>query len=194
MSLHLPIAILAALSVTSGDRVVGLYDEPLMVNHARSAHFSLNEARSLIQLDLSEVIAEETVTKFEKLNANIANDLRIARERVANEDVTVALEHAESRVRDWSETVVLALNPPDHGLMMLPMSFLVDEKSRIAAAALDDFVEVFAGYGFGYRMGSGGFGCCYARLNVRSRSLCSAGRADPCIFFGYSMSKSPSPQ
>ena len=40
-----------------------------------------------------------------------------------NEDVTVALEYAENRVRDWSEIVVLTFNPPDHGPMMLPMSF-----------------------------------------------------------------------
>lgn len=93
-----------------------------------------------------------TVTKFEKLNANIADDLRIVRERVVNEDLTVAPEPAESRVRDWSETVVLALNPPDHWLMMLPMSFSVEENGRIAAAALEDLVEVVATYGFGDRL------------------------------------------
>jgi len=93
------------------------------INRARSAHSLLNEARGLIQLDFSEVIANETVTNFEDLNANIAHDLRIVWERVVNEDVTVALEDAENRVRDWSETVVLTPNPPDHGPMMVPMSF-----------------------------------------------------------------------
>ena len=67
-----------------------------------------------------------------------------------NEDLTVAPEPA--RVRDWSETVVLALNPPDRWLMMLPMSFSVEEKGRIAAAALEDLVEVVATYGFGDRL------------------------------------------
>ena len=153
MALHLPIAILAALSLTSGDRVVGLCDGPLVIiNHARSAHSSLNEARSLIQLDLGEFIAKETATKFEKLNANIVDDLKIVREPVVNEDVTVALQHAESRVRDWSETVVLTLSPADHGLMILPTSFSVEEKNRIAATAFDGLVEVVVGYGFGYRM------------------------------------------
>jgi hypothetical protein len=57
MSLHLPIAILAALSLPSGDCVVSPYDGPLMgINHGRSAHSSLNEARSFIQLDLSELL------------------------------------------------------------------------------------------------------------------------------------------
>ena len=119
------------------------------INHTRSAHSSLNEARSLIQPNPSEVIAKETGTQFEKLNANIADDVTIVRVRVVNDDVT--LQHAESRVRDWSETVVLALSAPDHGLMMLPMSFSIEEKNRIAAAALDGLVEVVVGYGFGYR-------------------------------------------
>jgi len=78
--------------------------------------------------------------------------LKIVREPVVNEDVTVALQHAESRVRDWSETVVLTLSPPDHGLMILPTSFSVEEKNRIAATAFDGLVEVVVGYGFGYRM------------------------------------------
>ena len=90
---------------------------------AQCSNFSLNEARSFIQRDLSEVIATETVTKFENLNASIAHDLRVGWERVENKDVTVALEYAENCVRDWSEIVVLTLNPPDHGPMMLPMSF-----------------------------------------------------------------------
>ena len=124
MLLHLSIAILTALSFPPDDCVVGPYDGPPMgINRARSAHSSLNEARSLIQLDLSEVIANETVSKFENLNASIAHDLRIVWERAVIEDVTVAFEYAENCVRDWSETVVLTLNPPDHGPMMLPMSF-----------------------------------------------------------------------
>jgi hypothetical protein len=152
MSLHLPIPLLVALSLTSGDRVVGLGGPLMGINHARVAYSSLNEARSLIRLDHSDVIATETVTTFDNLNANIADDLRIVRERVVNEDLTRAPEPAESRVRDWSETLVLALNPPDHWPMMLPMSFSAEEKSRIAAASLEDLVEVVATYGFGDRL------------------------------------------
>jgi hypothetical protein len=153
MSLHLPIAILAALSLDSGDCVVGPREGPPMeIDHARLAHSSPNQDRSLIQLDLSEIIAKDTVTKFERLNASIADDVRGARERVVNEDVTIALEYAESRVRDWSKAVVLTPNPSDHGPMVLPMSFSVEEKSRIAAAALDDLVEAVTAYGFGYPM------------------------------------------
>jgi len=121
MSLHLPIAILAALSLAAGDCAVRKYDGPLIgISRSRSPHSSLNEVR---QPDLSEVTANETVTNLETLNASIAYDLRIVRERVVNEDVTVALEYVENRVRDWSETVPSTLNPPDRGPMMLPMWF-----------------------------------------------------------------------
>jgi methyl-accepting chemotaxis protein len=152
VALHLPIAVLAALSLASGDRVVDLYDGPLMgISHARLARSSPDEARSVVQLGLSEAIAKEPSTTFGKLNPS-ADDVRSVRERVAIEDVTVALEHAESRGRDWSKTVVLTLSPSDHGPMMLPMSFSVEEKSRIAATVLDDLVEVVTAYGFGYPM------------------------------------------
>jgi hypothetical protein len=49
MSLHLPVAILTALSLTSGDRVVGLYDGPLMgISHARLA--TLHSRRISVRL------------------------------------------------------------------------------------------------------------------------------------------------
>jgi hypothetical protein len=104
ISLHLPIAILAELSPTSGDRVVGLYGRPLTaINQARLANSSLKP-------DLIKVIAKDTATKIETLSTSIADDFRIAPERVASKDVTVALEHAEGRVRDWQETAVSTLN------------------------------------------------------------------------------------
>jgi hypothetical protein len=104
MSLHVPIAVLAAVSLTSGDRVVGLYGRPLTaINQARLANSSLKP-------DLIEVIAKDTATKIETLSTSIADDFRIAPERVAGEDVTVALEHAEGRVRDWREMVVSTLD------------------------------------------------------------------------------------
>jgi hypothetical protein len=116
VSLHLPIAILAALSLPSGGYTVCEYDGPLMGNsRASSAHSSLNEAR--IQLDLSEVIGNEPVATLENLNASIAHDLRIVRERVANEDVTIAPNMPKTAF------AIGPLNPPDHGPMMLPMSF-----------------------------------------------------------------------
>jgi diguanylate cyclase (GGDEF)-like protein len=138
---------------TAGSLVVRLYDGPLMgINHARSAHAALNEARLLVQPGLSDPVAKETVARFEKLNAEIADDLEIVRERVKSADVVAALEQAEGRIRDWSKTGLTVLSPPSGGLRLVPMSFSVVEKSDKAAAALDDLVEMVAGYGFGFRM------------------------------------------
>jgi diguanylate cyclase (GGDEF)-like protein len=137
----------------SGDLVVHLYDGPLMeINHARSAYAALNQARILVQPGLSEAVPEQTVARFEKLLTEIADDLTVVRERVKNTDVTAALEQAESRIRDWSETGLKVLRPPPGGLMMVPMSFSIAEKSDRAAAALDDLVEMVAAYGYGFRM------------------------------------------
>jgi hypothetical protein len=63
------------------------------------------------------------VTTLENLNASIAQDLIIVRERVANEGATIALEYAHNRFRSGSETLVLTLNPSDHWLIMPPTSF-----------------------------------------------------------------------
>jgi diguanylate cyclase (GGDEF)-like protein len=138
---------------TTGDLVVRLYDGPLMgINHARSAHAALNEARLLMQRGLSEEASKETVAKFEKLLADIADDLKIVQERVKDKDVTAALERAESRLRDWSEAGLNILKPPAGGLTMLPAAFSIVQKSERAAAALDDLVQMVAAYGFNYRM------------------------------------------
>src|SRR6266571_8378399 len=50
----------------SGDLAVRLYDGPLMgINHARSAHAALNEARLIMQRNLTEGASTEAVAKFE---------------------------------------------------------------------------------------------------------------------------------
>ena len=93
MPLHPLVALLAALSLTSGDRVAGRYDGPLMgISHVRLANSSLKP-------DLREIFAKETTARIEKLNTSIADDFGIAPERVVSEDV----------------------NRPDHGPS--PMSF-----------------------------------------------------------------------
>src|SRR4030095_14150760 len=81
----------------SGDLVVRLYDGPLMgINHARSAHASLNAARLLMQSGLGDGATRESVAKLEKLVAGITDDLKVVRDRVKTKDVTAALERAEA--------------------------------------------------------------------------------------------------
>ena len=137
----------------SGDLVVRLYDGPLMgINHARSAHAKLNQARLLVTPGLADGARNETAMKFQTLLAGIAGDLKIVRERVKNDDVVAALAAAEDRIRDWSDTGLKLLRPPTDGLTMVPVSFSVTHKSNVAASAIDVLVETVAAYGFGYRM------------------------------------------
>jgi methyl-accepting chemotaxis protein len=138
---------------TSGDLVVRLYDGPLMaINHARSAHAALNEARLLMQRSFSEGGAsKENVARIGKLLGGVNDDLKIVRERVANKDVSAALERAESRIRDWSEAAKLILDPPAGGVTSLPATFSVVQKADAAVTSLDDLVETVAAFGFDYR-------------------------------------------
>jgi len=175
---------------TTGDFVERLYDGPLMgINHARSAHAALNEARLLVQWGLSEEAPKETVEKFEKLLTDIAEDLKIVRERIKNKDVTAALERAESQIRDLSEAGLNILKPPAGGLTMLPAAFSIGQKSEHAAAALDDLVEMVAAYGFNYRMEAGET-VAAARTTLLTTSVATALIGLMlAVTFAYSMSK-----
>src|SRR5215472_6136139 len=92
---------------SSGDLVVRLYDGPLMaINHARSAHAALNEARLIQQQNLSGSASPGSVAKFEKRIANIFEDLNVVRDRVHSQGVGAAREKAERSIREWSDAVL----------------------------------------------------------------------------------------
>ncbi|WP_312017248.1 EAL domain-containing protein [Bradyrhizobium sp. AUGA SZCCT0176] len=136
-----------------GNYVIRLYDGPLQaVNHARSAHAELNEARRLMQFSLVDRMPRDSGAKFERILASIADELEVVRERVDDGNVRLALQRAESRLRDWSETEMSILRPPSGGLTMVPTAFSIRQKEDAAAAALDDLVETVAAYGFKLRM------------------------------------------
>jgi methyl-accepting chemotaxis protein len=137
---------------TTGDIVMRLYDGPLMgINHARSAHAALNDARISMQRGLIEGSSKETVGKFEKLLGDVFADLNIVRERVQVPSVAEALERAEVRIRTWSDGVLKILKPTAGGLTAIPPTFVVVQQAAEAAAAIDDLVETVAAYGFEYR-------------------------------------------
>ena len=137
---------------TSGDLVVRLYDGPLMgINHARSAHASLNEARFIMQRGLVEGASSDTVARFEKIRGNIFEDLKIVGDRVQSANAKVALAQAESRVRTWSDDGLKILKPAAGGLTEIPTTFSLAQKGDEAVAALDDLVEIVAAFGFDYR-------------------------------------------
>jgi len=137
---------------TSGDLVVRLYDGPLMgINHARSAHASLNEARLMMQRGLVEGAPIEAVARFEKLLGSIFEDLKIVRERVQSANAKAALQQAEGRIRTWSNDGLKILKPVSGGLTEIPTQFALMQKGDEAVAALDDLVETVAAFGFDYR-------------------------------------------
>ena len=137
---------------TTGDIVMRLYDGPLMgINHARSAHATLNEARILVHRGFSEGGSNETVVKFEKLLGDVFADMNVVRERVQAPNVKESLERAEERIRSWSDSVLKILKPTSGGLTEIPPTFMVSKQSGEAVAAVDDLVETVAAYGFDFR-------------------------------------------
>ena len=137
----------------SDDLVTRLYDGPLMgINHARSADATLNEARFLLASNAGDDVRDETVTEFRAQLAEIADDLKIVRERIENRAVLDASAKVEDRVRDWSEAELELLRPPPDGLTMVPAPFSIMQMGNDAATAFDDLVETVAAYGVEYRM------------------------------------------
>jgi methyl-accepting chemotaxis protein len=137
---------------TSGGIVTRLYDGPLMgINHARSAHATLNAARFMVLHAFNEGASKETLAKLEGLLADVFADLNVVRERVETSNVKDALERAEGRIRTWSESVLKILKPTPEGLTEIPPAFAVTQQSNEAVAAIDDLVELVAAYGFDYR-------------------------------------------
>lgn len=137
---------------TAGDQVVRLYDGPLMgINHARSAHAGLNEARLVMQRSLTDGATREAVARFEKLVGNISEDLSVVRDRVQSATVKAAREKAEASLRSWSGAGLKILKPVQGGLTEIPTTFSLTQRGDEAAAALDDLVELVAAYGFDFR-------------------------------------------
>src|SRR5437764_4934067 len=137
---------------TAGDQVVRLYDGPLMgINHARSAHAGLNEARLLMYRSAVEGSSKEAVTKFEKLIKNVNEDIAVVRDRVRSPNVTAAREKVEGRLKEWSGSVLKLLKPADGGQTEIPASFVVARQGDAVIAAVDDLVEMVAACGFEYR-------------------------------------------
>jgi diguanylate cyclase (GGDEF)-like protein len=137
----------------SGDLVMQLYDGPLTeINHARAAHATLNQARLLVSDHLGEDVRDETVAQFQARLAEMAEDLKIVRQRVESDGVLAALSKAEDRIRDWSDTAFVLLKPAPAGLTMAPAAFSVTQRGDDAGTALDDLVEAVAAYSLEYRM------------------------------------------
>ncbi|MGY8664038.1 methyl-accepting chemotaxis protein [Bradyrhizobium sp. UFLA05-109] len=141
----------------SGDMVVKLYDGPLMgINHARSAHAALHEARLLLQRSLVAGASGDMVTKFERLVRSSFEDLNVVRERAPSPSVAAAREKTESQLKDWSGAALKILKPSPGGVTEIPTSFLLTEQGDRLMASIDDLVELVAAYGYEYRTAAEG--------------------------------------
>ncbi|MBK3664243.1 methyl-accepting chemotaxis protein [Bradyrhizobium diazoefficiens] len=141
----------------SGDMVVRLYDGPLMgINHARSAHAGLHDARLLLQRGLVAGSSGELVTQFESLMRSTNEDLNVVRERIAAPNVTATREKVEAQLKDWSGAVLKILKPSPGGTTEIPTSFLLAQQGDKLMASIDDLVELVAAYGYDYRTAAEG--------------------------------------
>jgi methyl-accepting chemotaxis protein len=136
----------------TGDLVVRLYDGPLMgINHARSAHAALNDARLIVEQGLAKGANAASAAKFEKRIGNVFEDLKVVRDRVPGQSVGAAREKAEARIRAWSDAVLKMIKPSPGGATEVPTNFAMAQLGDDAVASIDDLVEMAAAYGYDYR-------------------------------------------
>ncbi|TMJ58476.1 MAG: methyl-accepting chemotaxis protein, partial [Alphaproteobacteria bacterium] len=125
----------------------------MALNHARSAHAALNDARLLMQRGLSGSEPEQTVGKLEKLLADVEDDLGVVRVRADNKDVATALERAETSFRDWSKAGLMIIKPGTTVLGLIiavafaystskPIFAAMHIAGRVAAGTFTDQIEV----------------------------------------------------
>jgi diguanylate cyclase (GGDEF)-like protein len=141
-------------SGNTGDLVVRLYDEPLVgVNYARAASATLNQARGAMQRDLllGPGLPSTDIAPLRGMEADIADDLRIVRQREHDAAIVAALDHAQISIAAWFSSGGTILAPPAEGVTRLPMPSVVDRQGTAAAALLDDLVELVAAQGFAFR-------------------------------------------
>jgi len=137
---------------STGGLVVRLYDGPLMgINHARSAHATLNEARLILQQGQTAEVSDEALAKFEKRVQGVSEDLGVVRDRIQAANVNSAREQAEGKVRAWAGAALKILKPAPGGLTELPTTFAVKKLGDDAVASVDDLVEIVAAYGYDFR-------------------------------------------
>src|SRR5580658_5774718 len=146
-----------ALSTTV-DLIVHLYDEPLMgVNYARAASSTLNEARRVMDRSLlvTPDPSSNVAVSLRRMQADIAEDLHIVRQRVHDDVVTNALNRAEKAIAEWFLSGATILEPRPGGVTALPMPAVIGQQSAAAVSSLDDLVELVAANGFSYRARAG---------------------------------------
>jgi methyl-accepting chemotaxis protein len=138
----------------ASELVVRTYDQPLMgVNHARSVHSKLTNAngmmlRSIVLRDLS---SGKVAKEIELLVDDARGDLKVVRERVADDAVRSTLDRVEASMRAWMAAGMSLLKSQPTGMTEVPMVSEVAKLGDDVLAAVDDLVELTAAYGFDFR-------------------------------------------
>ncbi len=154
-SLSIGLAIYGASALSKmGDQIVRLYDELLIgVNYARAAATALSDARRLMDqcLALGPGRSPEAVKSLRRAEFDIAEDLRIVRQRAHDAEVISKLDKAEKSISDWFLSEAMILAPPPEGITALPMPAVIERQSAASTTLLDDLVEQVAADGFTHR-------------------------------------------
>jgi hypothetical protein len=116
-----------------------LYDEPLVgVNYARAANITLSEARRVMDqsLVLGPGRSPAAIDALRRMASDIADDLRIIRQRVRDVAVISAIDSAEQSIGVWFRSGTTVLAPPPDGVVALPMPAVIERQSAAANARL----------------------------------------------------------
>ncbi len=134
--------------------VVRLYDGPLMaVNHARSAQWSLSEARHAMErgIILRDTSFASNLDSMEKSMSQFVSDIGVVRERMADSGIAGEVDKVLSLAAEWYKMGQSYLKPPAGGLTELPRTAVLYARADDLVNSMELLVESVAANGFNFR-------------------------------------------
>lgn len=138
----------------AGSLVVRLYDGSFMAtSYARAAQASFNDARAAMERALRqrEAVSTPNLARLESAFRELAENLKIVRERMADPVSEVAVKNAQALAQGWYETGLKIIKPATNGLTELPLTTTVVDEADAVSAAIDQIVETATAHGFAFR-------------------------------------------
>ena len=131
-----------------------VYNAALMgVSSAKSASGKLIAARGMMDQAVAapDGVTAQQIATLQAIITDLAEDLKVVRERVRSADVGSALEVADVARADWLQSGLLVIAPADPGVAVLPLSTTIAQKGTDASVTLDDVVDQVAAFGYQMR-------------------------------------------
>jgi len=131
-----------------------VYDQALIgISSGRAAAAKLVEARALMEraLAAADGATPEQIAALRRLNADVAEDLTVVRNRVQHAEVSRTLDAAEAARAEWMQDGLMVIAPPNGGSAVLPRPESLQRKAAEASATLDDAIDQVAAIGFQMR-------------------------------------------